>query len=165
MFNLVLKKLGPYLTLKRLKEVNHLFDTQTNEAINELITQFSEKNRVFASSLSLAGRITFALIVHNTFLKRCLPFFWKKKGFLTSENNSYLNRKIIRNTYCKTYKCKPVTKKSRSMEKKLKHKVMIQKENKDLSIGITYRSGINLETEKEGEFFCMWMTFLFRNHT
>ena len=47
-----------------MKDVNHLFDTQVIEAINEMITQYAPKNRFYSRTNSLEARILFSIGVN-----------------------------------------------------------------------------------------------------
>ena len=44
MYALVKSKMHPYLQPDALKDINHLFDTQINEAMNEMISKYAPKN-------------------------------------------------------------------------------------------------------------------------
>ena len=91
MYELVKSKLLPYLQPDALKDINHLFDTQINKTMNELVSKYAPKNRVFCGTSSLQGRVFFALGVHSVTLPnyvsaicskigltqpRCVSFFW-----------------------------------------------------------------------------------------
>ena len=55
MYDLCNDLLSPYLQPEALKDINHLFDTQLNEALNELIATFALKNKVYCFTSSLKG--------------------------------------------------------------------------------------------------------------
>ena len=145
MYELVKTKMGPYLQLDALKDINHLFDTQLNEAMNKLISKYAPKNRVFCGTSSLQGRVYFALGVHSVKLPNFITAFCEKFGFKEPKCVSlFLEQKQKKVTYHNEYKKKLTTKRKRSNNKKMKHKVMLEREKKEERSGVTYRSGVNL---------------------
>ena len=120
MFEVVKQKLSPYLTSDSLTDINHKFDTQINEAINEMITSYAPKNRVFCGTSSLSGRINMAICVHSLTLLEFLERFCEWVGLATGESVSYYleNNSIIIKRRRK-YKRKLTTKKREVLEKEL----------------------------------------------
>ena len=126
MFEVVKQKLSPYLTSDSLTDINHKFDTQINEAINEMITSYAPKNRVFCGTSSLSGRINMAICVHSLTLLEFLERFCEWVGLATGESVSYYlenNNIIIKRRH--KYKRKLTTKKKRSVGKRVKHCQML----------------------------------------
>jgi hypothetical protein len=54
-----------HFTDEKLKECNHPYDSQTNEAFNTSVAQVAPKNYVFARTISLKARISVAVIRHS----------------------------------------------------------------------------------------------------
>lgn len=65
-----------------------------------------------------------------------LPVEKKVSAFLVAEDEKTSNNK--------SYKTKLTTKKKRSFCKKNKHRLLLQKEQEDVNMGVIYKSGINL---------------------
>jgi hypothetical protein len=57
--------IGDYLSLSRLKEVAHNYDTNCNEAINNLIAWIAPKNKYYSGSMSLKTRISFVVGIQS----------------------------------------------------------------------------------------------------
>ena len=55
----------PYITPERLMESLHPFDTQLNEALNNVIARYAPKNRTYGTTMSLTYRIFMVVGIHN----------------------------------------------------------------------------------------------------
>ena len=58
LYNLLKKTRFPFQTDKVLKESLHMFDTQKNESMNNVIAYVAQKNKTMAHSMSLNNRIS-----------------------------------------------------------------------------------------------------------
>ena len=58
LYNLLKKILLPFQTYKVLKESLHMFDTQKNESMNNVIAYVAPKNKTMAHIMSLNNRIS-----------------------------------------------------------------------------------------------------------
>ena len=54
-----------FITLDALKEVAHKLDTCVNESINNVITWYCPKNKVYAGTTALSSRISMAIGIHT----------------------------------------------------------------------------------------------------
>ena len=87
-----------------------------------------------------------------------LTVFYKERGFRIGNKISYLDNNHQKDTYYyNDHKNKLTTKRKQSIQKKMKYKVMLQIEQYDIKIGITYRSGINLAHVEEGKFYMLYV--------
>ena len=58
LYNLLKKTIFPFQTDKVLKESLHMFDTQKNESMSNVISYVAPKNRTMAHSMRLKNRIS-----------------------------------------------------------------------------------------------------------
>ena len=65
LFDILTKTYAPYITLERLIESLHLFDTQLNEALNNIVARYAPKNRTYRTTMSLSNRIAIVIGIHN----------------------------------------------------------------------------------------------------
>jgi hypothetical protein len=69
-----------YITLPRLIEVAHGMDTNCNESLNNTISYFSPKNRVFCGSRSLHNRVAIAVGIVSLGFKKYYERLLKALG-------------------------------------------------------------------------------------
>ena len=65
LFDLLWKTYQPYITPERLIESMHEFDTQLNEALNNVVARYAPKNRTYGTTMSLSNRISIVIGIHN----------------------------------------------------------------------------------------------------
>ena len=113
--------------------------------MNKMIAKYAPNNRVFCGTSSLQGRVFFALGVHSVTLPKYVSAICSKFGLTQPKCvSSFLEHKQKTVTYHNKHKKRLTSKRKRSIHKKMKHKVMLQKERKDEARGVTYKSGVNL---------------------
>lgn len=69
----------PFITMERLVEIGHGFDTQTNESLNNTVSWLAPKNKTYCGSVALRCRVASALGIHLIGFK---PFVEKVLGRL-----------------------------------------------------------------------------------
>jgi hypothetical protein len=55
-----------FMTMERLEEVGHGYDTQINESYNNTASWFAPKNKVYCGSQSLKNRLSVAIGINST---------------------------------------------------------------------------------------------------
>ena len=74
LYNILKKNLFPFQTDKALKESLHMFDTQKNESMNNVIAYVAPKNKTMAHSMSLNNKIS--CVVGISILR--FKTYWKR---------------------------------------------------------------------------------------
>jgi hypothetical protein len=72
LYDALYEVIGEYLSVERLKEVAHCFDTNANESINNLIARLVPKNKFLSGSVSLKTQVAAAIAIQ---LKGFASFF------------------------------------------------------------------------------------------
>jgi hypothetical protein len=70
LYEVLVKKIGRYITYERLKEISYGMDTQVNESFNNTFSWFAPKNIVYCASSSLSNRLSLAIGIHSIGLVR-----------------------------------------------------------------------------------------------
>ena len=63
MYEQLLTALQPYFTSESLSDINHSYNTQKNESLNSVIATLAPKHKNYASSTSLEGRVSLAILI------------------------------------------------------------------------------------------------------
>ena len=136
----------PFIAPERLLECLHIFDTQLNEALhNVVLAKYTPKHRSYATTMSLHNRISIVIGVHNLGHRN----YWTKVFHrLKLEMNGDLVDNLSQQDGTKNRKCKYNARKEvKSKIAKVqneKKKVMMQKQKRDEIRGLTYGSGVAL---------------------
>jgi hypothetical protein len=122
------EKLSRFLDGEHLNEMAHTFDTNMNEAFNQMCTWFAPKNKVFAGSGSLHNRIAFAVGINSLGTKVFFQHLFKKMSIpLTDSVAYYLKMKektrVTRLAKLKTHDAK--INKSQGKRNKLKEETRV----------------------------------------
>jgi hypothetical protein len=72
---------------------NHLFDTQTNESLNESIANIAPKNVCYSNSISLFSRVALVIGVHNLGYHNLFHGVFDELEMSWSNISQYLKRK------------------------------------------------------------------------
>jgi hypothetical protein len=86
LYSILNEIVSKYITTARLKEIAHGMDTNMNESLNNMISYFAPKNRVYCKSRSLHNRVAFAVGIVSLGFK---PFFvrlFKALGIAATPN-------------------------------------------------------------------------------
>lgn len=100
-----------------LRESFHEFDSQTNEAINNMISYYAPKNRCYSATNSLTTRISFAVIVHSVGLLDCIKRLGLNCDPCVKQNAFAIDKK---RQYKSDYQKKTDVKRRRSKGAKMK---------------------------------------------
>lgn len=139
--------LGRFTTLERLKEMAHGLDTNMNEALNQIMTWYCPKNKVYAGSASLPNRLSIAVCIHSLGLELFFRRLFVKLGIALDANvEHFLHQKEKhrqrRLSKIRTRNAK-VSKNKRKYEQ-LKKYTLVAKKERHKREG-TYRRGMNLD--------------------
>ena len=136
----------PYITPERLLESLHPFDTQLNEALNNVIARYAPKNRTYGMTMSLTYRIFMVVGIHNLGHYRFWLEVFNLLGLdMSSDLKENLQRLDKRKVWKREYEGKPEIK---SKRRKLHHQKMqeqLKKQIEDSKRGAMYRTGIAIK--------------------
>jgi len=146
--------LSRFVTLQALKEISHGYDTLVNESLNNSIAWLAPKNKVYASTVSLATRIGIALCINSLgTLAFCTGIFDMLGITMTNDVRYYINQvnntREKRNTKSKTKKAK--IKRSEKFHAKLKEHSTIAKKERRKRRGAQYKTGIGMDGGYESD--------------
>ena len=133
----------PYITPERLLESLHPFDTQLNEALNNVIARYAPKNRTYGTTMSLSYRIFMVVGIHNLGHYQFWIEVFEMLGLeMAPDLVDNLQRLDKRKIWKRQYDGKPEIKNKR---RKLHHHKMqeqLRKQIEDSKRGAMYRTGI-----------------------
>jgi hypothetical protein len=75
------------LTDERLRESHHPYNSQTNEALNNMIAKFAPKNRDYSQTISLRARVAMAICIHSVGLEAFLERLSDRMGFASNTSS------------------------------------------------------------------------------
>jgi hypothetical protein len=142
------KMVARFITLERLKEVAHVYDTQVNESLNNTISWLAPKNKCFGGSQSLTNRICIAVGVNTLGVQKYFVKLFKALAIPMTPNVAHFLGVKEDNRRKRIDKCKTQEK------KKLRNKMIFQKIRKEEATkqkerrkqdAAQYRTGMNME--------------------
>jgi hypothetical protein len=139
--------LSRFVSLERLKEVAHGMDTNVNESINNTVSYFAPKNRVYCKTRSLQNRVAFAVGVTSLGFSEYFLRLFKELGIQVTPPIRHFLEMKQKNRQKRIQKRKQTaTKKAR---KQLKFTKLKEEEAKAIRARHkrdgTYKSGGNLQ--------------------
>ena len=138
-----------YITFNRLKEIAHGMDTNANESINNIISYFAPKNRVYCATRLLQTRIGIAIGIISLGFRPYFQRLFKELGIaMPSSVLHYLEVRDNHRIKCLLKATKASTKKIRMQRKfeLLKKDEEDAKQQRDKRDG-TYKSGGHMAIE------------------
>jgi hypothetical protein len=140
--------LARFITLDKLREVAHPYDTQVNESLNNTISWLAPKNKCYGGSCSLTNRICIAIGVNTLGMEKYFARLFKALAIPMTPNVAhFLGIKEV-NWKKRIDKCKSKeTKKLRNkniFNKLRKEEASKQKERRK-NDAAQYRTGMNME--------------------
>ena len=141
LYDALLPILNKYISFERLKEIAHGMDTNANESINNTISYFAPKNRVYCATRSLQTRIGMAIGIVSLGFQPYFVRLFKELGIAMPPN--VLHYLEVRDSY----RTKRLLKATKSSTKKLLRKDKEDaKRQRDKRDG-TYKSGGHIANE------------------
>ena len=136
----------PYITPERLLESLHPFDTQLNEALNNVIARYAPKNRTYGTTMSLSYRIFMVTGIHNLGHYR----FWHEVFVLLgldmpTDIKENLQRLDKRKIWKREYEGRTEIKSKRRKLHNQKMQEQLRKQIEDSKRGAMYRAGIAIK--------------------
>ena len=121
LYNQLWEVYEPCILPHRLLELLHLYDTQVNEAMNQLVAKFAPKNECLGTSMALTHRVYVAVGIHNLGYHD----FWKRvyddlKLSMSSVLANHLLNKDKEKNRRRERQSKPSTKRKRNHDNYLK---------------------------------------------
>jgi hypothetical protein len=80
LYECIIKIASRFITMERLEELGHGFDTQINESFNNTASWFAPKNKVYCGSQSLENRLSMAIGINSIGLHRYFTRLYKVFG-------------------------------------------------------------------------------------
>ena len=148
--------LARFITKAALKEIAHAHDTQVNESLNNLVSWFAQKNKVYCSSGSLRNRISMAIGIHSVGHYEFFTRLFKLLGIAADPDVRYFLEQRGRDRFAKIARAKKPAFKRKRMQSdfdKLKANTLIAKRERDQRDG-TYQTGMGMDggyTEQDFE--------------
>jgi hypothetical protein len=147
LYDVLSNKLSRFITFDRIKEVAHGMDSQVNESLNNTVSWFAPKNKVYCGSLSLSNRIGLALGINALGHKDYFVRLFKLFGISMMSNISHFLQ-----VKDKTRSSRLFSLKTRE-RKKDRNKVKYSKLVEETAIAVkerskrdgTYRTGQNMD--------------------
>jgi len=91
-----------YANVTQMEYCNHPYDTQTNEALNQVIATVAPKNVCYSGSISLMSRIAIVIGIHNYGHSNFFDRIFRQLGIMmTTTLERFLNQKEYRKEYKK----------------------------------------------------------------
>jgi len=139
--------LSRFVTLQALKEISHGYDTLVNESLNNSIAWLAPKNKVYASTVSLAMRIGIALCINTLGTMQFYTRIFQSLGItMTADVRYYItqinNTRDKRNAKRKTKNAK--IKRSEKFHTKLKEHSVTAKKERRKRRGAQCQTGIGM---------------------
>ena len=136
-----------FVTLSALKELAHKMDTCVNESINNTISWFAPKNKVYAGTQSLANRIGMACGILSLGLLKYFELLFERLHLsMNADVHNYLSVKdggrIRRLQKRRTAAFK--RKRKADFYSKLKDEMSVAQQERDIRDGV-YQSGIGMD--------------------
>ena len=148
LFDILTKTYAPYVTLERLMELLHPFDTQLNEALNNVVARYAPKNRTYATTMSLSNRIAIVIGIHNMGHLSYWSEVFERIG-LPMTANLYTNLKRLDKQKCwkRKYNRDTNVKQRRVQRRNEKMQTLLKQQIHDNKRGSIYRSGYGVAEE------------------
>jgi len=139
--------LARFTTLQALKEMSHGYDTLVNESLNNSIAWLAPKNKVHASTASLATRIGIALCINTLGTMAFYSRIFQMLGITMNDDVRYYIQQINdardkKNAVSKTKKAK--VKRSEKFHTKLQQQSSLAKKERRKRRGAQYKTGIGM---------------------
>ena len=140
-----------FFTDERLRESHHMFDSQANEALNNMISKFAPKNRVYCRTPSLQARVGMAVSIHSVGIEEFIDRVGTKSGFSPPNLNSrqFLQKRDREKAYIGEYKKRIDVKGRRSKAKKRKQAAEVIADAAAKRAGTYYGSGMAILAPEE----------------
>jgi hypothetical protein len=91
-----------YANVTQMEYFNHPYDTQTNEALNQVIATVAPKNVCYSGSISLMSHIAIVIGIHNYGHSYFFDCIFRQLGIMmTTMLARFLNQKETRKDYKK----------------------------------------------------------------
>ena len=107
-----------YTSVEQMGYCKHLFDTQTNESLNESIANVAPKNVCYSNSISLFSRVSIVIGVHNLGYSNFFHSVFEELTMSWSNISEYLKRKHDKKEKRRSYQQKFDVKVRRSKQQK-----------------------------------------------
>jgi hypothetical protein len=141
------KKVARFITLDRLKEVAHGMDSQVNESLNNTVSWFAPKNKVYCGTQSLGNRIGLALGINALGHRVYFGRLFKALGISMTNNVAHFLEIKDKARSSRLYKLKTREKKkdrNKRHHAKLAEDTATAQKERDKRDG-TYRRGMNMD--------------------
>ena len=111
----------PYITEKALEDLNHGMDTNINESINNTISWFAPKNKVYCSTWSLTNRISLALGINSVGFTSFYIRLLTKMGIASTPDIMHFLQVKDRNRTKRLAKAKTIEQKKHRIRLEMEH--------------------------------------------
>lgn len=134
-----------YTTPERLIESLHPFDTQVNESLNKVASNYCPKDRTYATTMSFNNRLSIVIGIHNSGHRNFWEAVFNRIGLtMTSDLIDNLSQRDQTKSRKRKYNAKREVKLKRVKVQNEKMKEMMKKQKLDEIRGATYQSGVAL---------------------
>jgi rubrerythrin len=146
LYTMLLEVLSDFTSMKCLSEVAHPYDTNVNEALNNIISWLAPKNKNYCLSHSLINRISVAICIYNMGFDKFYEQLFRELGIDIDESTRYYlqakeKQRTMKSRLSKTLERKK--KRNQRMYAKLReHTDKIRKDKKKNAV---YASGIGFD--------------------
>ena len=146
LYALLQQTIARFITAEALQQVAHGMDTQVNESLNNTMTWFAPKNKVYCSTWSLTNRLSIGISINSIGFMAYYRRLFNQLGIaMTADIRHFLETKD-RNRSARLAKAKTVEWKRKRIQRKmetLREETIIASRQRAKRDG-TYKSGRNM---------------------
>jgi hypothetical protein len=152
LFQAVMKKMEEYLSVDRLRQVYHRWNTNRNESANQSVATCAPKHKHYGGSKSLSDRVNWVVIKLSLGYEEGLAELHEKLGIPQSPVlQQWAKKKDDQHADAIKYKHSPAYRRKRKQKRNERVKKLRKAEANSLKEGMDYRSGMDFEEKPEAD--------------